>query len=118
MTGIHVSVCLSIQSTCAGKTIRYVPGAANAREPWFELGLNRCGAHASAPDSYRGGWCDPGDQGQMSRTDLHTTTNYMVSEPFFSHFQAFAVSPPRKKARNQSIQLLRTMRFIFNYIHV
>jgi sucrose-6-phosphate hydrolase SacC (GH32 family) len=61
-----------------GKTIRYVPGAANAREPWFELGLNRCGAHASAPDSYRGGWCDPGDQGQMRRTDPHTTTNYMT----------------------------------------
>jgi hypothetical protein len=61
-----------------GRTIRYVPGAANAREPWFELGLNRCGTHTSAPDSYRGGWCDPGDQGQMSRTDPHTTTNYMV----------------------------------------
>ena len=61
-----------------GKTIRYVPGAANAREPWFELGLNRCGAHASAPDSYRGGWCDPGDEGQMHDTDPHTTTNYMV----------------------------------------
>jgi hypothetical protein len=61
-----------------GKLIRYVPGAANAREPWFELGLNRCGAHASAPDSYRGGWCDPGDAGQQSRTDPHTTTNYMT----------------------------------------
>ena len=60
-----------------GKTIRYVPGAANAREPWFELGLNRCGAHASAPDSYRGGWCDPDDKGQMSHTDPHTTTNYV-----------------------------------------
>ena len=67
-----------------GKTIRYVPGAANAREPWFELGLNRCGTHASAPDSYKGGWCDPGDPSQMSRTDPHTTTNYVsVITPLF-----------------------------------
>ena len=61
-----------------GKLIRYVPGAGNAREPWFELGPNRCGAHASAPDSYRGGWCDPSDPAQLSRTDPHTTTNYMT----------------------------------------
>lgn len=63
-----------------GKAISYVPGAANAREPWFELGLNRCGPHAHAPDSYRGGWCDPTDAGQMSRTDPHTTANYMVRQ--------------------------------------
>ena len=61
-----------------GQTIRYVPGADNAREPWFELGLNRCGAAQSAPDSYRGGWCDPSSPAQMARTDPHTTTNYMV----------------------------------------
>ena len=61
-----------------GRSIRYVPGAANAREPWFELGLNRCGSRASAPDSYYGGWCDPSSASEMSRTDPHTTTNYMV----------------------------------------
>eukprot|EP01043_Picozoa_sp_COSAG02_P043785 COSAG02_NODE_3846_length_6153_cov_1.953089_5_plen_436_part_00 len=61
-----------------GKTIRYVPGAANAREPWFELGLNRCGPTRSAPDSYRGGWCDPSNEEQLARTDPHTATNYMV----------------------------------------
>ena len=48
-----------------GKTVNYVPGAANAREPWFEMGVNRCGPDASAPDSYRGGWCDPANEVQM-----------------------------------------------------
>ena len=61
-----------------GKTISYVPGATNAREPWVALGLNRCGSQASAPDSYYGGWCDPSNASQMARTDPHTTTNYMV----------------------------------------
>ena len=74
-----------------------MPSAANSREPWVELGLNRCGPHASAPDSYHGGWCNPSDAGQMARTDPHTTTNYMVGglmgSPSGEEVFAYVASP-------------------------